>query len=96
VKVAIRPEVRRSHQATFDLSGGPLTYSEAELAGITHEVLVIHGREDQVIPVEAAYYLAAGLPNAQLHILPHAGHRVQIEQADRFAALAGMFFGEKL
>jgi 2-hydroxymuconate-semialdehyde hydrolase len=88
--------VRRSHEATFDLSGGPLTYSEKELAKITHEILVIHGREDQVIPVDAAYYLAARLPNARLHVLPHAGHWVQIEQACRFAALAGMFLAGRL
>jgi 2-hydroxymuconate-semialdehyde hydrolase len=95
VAVAIRPEVERSHKATFDLGGAPLSFSETELAQITHETLVLHGREDQVIPVTASYYIAASLPNAQLHVLPHAGHWVQIEQAERFAAQAEIFFGEK-
>jgi 2-hydroxymuconate-semialdehyde hydrolase len=95
VKVATRPEVERSHRATFDMTGGPLTFSQAELAQIPHQTLVLHGREDQVIPVDAACYLAASLPNAQLHVLPQAGHWVQIEQADRFAAQARLFFGEK-
>ena len=97
VAVATRPEVRRSHLATFDRSAGvPLSFSPEELAAITHEVLVIHGREDHVIPVDASYYMSTNLPNAQLHVLPHAGHWVQIEQPERFAAQAEVFFGEKL
>lgn len=97
VAVATRPEVQRSHLATFDFAGGkPLSFSAQELAAITHEVLVIHGREDHVIPVDASYYMATHLPNAQLHVLPHAGHWVQIEQPERFAAQAEVFFAEKL
>ena len=97
VAVATRPEVQRSHAATFDMSGGrPLSFSPEELAAIPHEVLVIHGREDLVIPVDASYYMSTHLPNAQLHVIPHAGHWVQIEQPERFAAQAEVFFGEKL
>ena len=91
---ASRPDVRRSHLATFDPSVGPVKYTEAELAAIPHETLVLHGREDRMLPLEAGYYLARNLPNAQLHVLPHAGHWIQIEQANRFTALARMFFQE--
>jgi len=91
---ANRPDVRRSHLATFNPEHPPVKYSEQELAAITHEALVLHGREDRMLPVRAGYYLAENLPNAQLHVLPHAGHWIQIEQADRFAAQALLFFGE--
>ncbi|MEV8451599.1 alpha/beta hydrolase [Streptomyces sp. NPDC052095] len=91
---AARPGVRRSHLATFDPRHGPVAYTEEELAAITHEALVLHGREDRMLPVRAGYYLAEHLPNAQLHVLPHAGHWIQIEQAERFAEQAKLFLGE--
>jgi 2-hydroxymuconate-semialdehyde hydrolase len=96
VAKAMRPQVRRSHLATFDPSAGPpLTYTPEQLATIPHEVLLMHGREDQVIPVERSHYLLTHLDNAQLHVLPHAGHWMQIEQPGRFAAQAEAFLLEK-
>jgi 2-hydroxymuconate-semialdehyde hydrolase len=91
---ASRADIRRSHERTFSPEAEPLWFSAEALAGITHEVLVVHGREDRIIPVEASYHLARHLPNAQLHVLPHAGHWVQIEQARRFRELAGLFLNE--
>ena len=91
---ANRPDVRRSHLATFNPEHPPVKYTADELALITHEVLVLHGREDRMLPVLAGYYLAEHLPNAQLHVLPHAGHWIQIEQAERFTAQAMLFLAE--
>ena len=91
---AARPDIRRSHERTFSLEGPPLVFTSEVLADIENEVLVVHGREDRIIPVEASYHLAQHLPNAQLHVLPHTGHWVQIEQVDRFLALAGLFLAE--
>lgn len=36
--------------------------------------LVIHGARDRLVPPAAGAYLAAALPRARLHELPHAGH----------------------
>jgi 2-hydroxymuconate-semialdehyde hydrolase len=92
--VASRPDIRRSHLRTFSPEGPPLVFSEDALASLRHEVLVVHGREDRIIPKQASYYFADALPNAQLHVLPHAGHWAQIEQPDRFRALALQFLDE--
>lgn len=92
---AAREDIRRSHERTFTPEPTPLFFTGEQLAEITHEVLVVHGREDSIIPKEASYHYAAHLPNAQLHVLPHAGHWVQIEQVDRFRALAQLFLSEK-
>ena len=81
---AARADIRRSHERTFSPQGPPLVFTPEQLAGIHHEVLVVHGREDRIIPLAASHHLAQHLPNAQLHVLPHTGHWVQIEQADRF------------
>lgn len=90
-----RADIQRSHERTFTPEAEPLWFSGEFLAGITHEVLVVHGREDRIIPVEASYHLAHHLPNAQLHVLPHTGHWVQIEQISRFHELARLFLNEE-
>lgn len=48
-----------------------------------------------MISRQQAYYFAEHLPNAQLHVLPHAGHWVQIEAVDRSRALAQLFLTER-
>lgn len=94
VGVATQPEIRRAHLATFDPSAPPLVYSPEELVALTHQVLLVHGREDRMIPVEASLYMNSHLPNSQLHFFPQAGHWVQIEQVERFRAQATLFFSE--
>ena len=91
---AARHDIRRSHLRTFSPDGPPLVFTPEQLAGIHHEVLLVHGREDRIIPMAASHHLGQHLPNAQLHVLPNTGHWVQIEQADRFGALAELFLGE--
>ncbi|MHA5050484.1 alpha/beta fold hydrolase [Streptomyces sp. SD15] len=94
VGLATRDDVRRSHLATFNPEHGPVKYTEGELAAIGHQALVLHGREDRMLPVTAGYYLAENLPNARLHVLPHAGHWIQIEQAAEFTAQAKLFLAD--
>ncbi len=96
VALATRDDVRRSHLATFDPGFGPVTYTADDLAGIRHQALVLHGREDRMLPVAAGYYLAEHLPNARLHVLPHAGHWIQVEQAAAFSAQARLFLAEEI
>jgi 2-hydroxy-6-oxo-octa-2,4-dienoate hydrolase len=65
------------------LSGMP----EAVVAKIVHPTLVLHGREDRVIPVEMGLRLARAIPDAQLHMFGRCGHWVQAERFDDFIAL---------
>ena len=44
------------------------------LSRITAPTLVIHGRDDALVPVAAAHDLARRIPGAQLEILPGWGH----------------------
>jgi 2-hydroxymuconate-semialdehyde hydrolase len=91
---ASRDDIRRSHVRTFSPEGPPLVFTEDVLGSIRHEILVVHGREDRIIPKEASFYLSAHLPNASLHVIPHAGHWVQIEQVHRFRSLAALFLDD--
>lgn len=64
------------------------------LAGIEHEVLILHGREDRVVPVQASQHMFEQIPNAQLHLFGHCGHWTQIEHAARFQYLVAQFLLE--
>lgn len=93
---AVRPDVQRSHRATFsDLdSSKPLSITAEDAAKIAQEVLVIHGREDRFVPFEAGEWFFQNLPNVRLYGIGKCGHWTQIEQHDRFvAALRGFLTG---
>jgi pimeloyl-ACP methyl ester carboxylesterase len=56
----------------------------AELACISVPTLVITGADDTLIPSRESEKLAQSIPGSQLNIVPHAGHLVAFEQADKF------------
>lgn len=55
------------------------------IRNIKHETLIIHGRDDRVIPLDNAYKLLQLIDNSQLHVFGHCGHWTQIEHAREFA-----------
>jgi 2-hydroxymuconate-semialdehyde hydrolase len=59
---------------------------------IPHETLIIHGREDRVIPLENSLKLLQIIDNAQLHVFGRCGHWTQIERTKEFADLLIGFF----
>jgi 2-hydroxy-6-oxo-octa-2,4-dienoate hydrolase len=71
------------------LSGMP----EKVVAGIEVPTLILHGREDRVIPVEMGLKLGRAMPNAQFHMFGRCGHWVQAERFDDFIALTRRFLG---
>jgi 2-hydroxy-6-oxo-octa-2,4-dienoate hydrolase len=66
----------------------------AALAKITAPTLVVHGREDRVVPPECGLLIAKNVPNADLHLFGCCGHWVQSEQPRRFASLVRDFLSE--
>jgi 3-oxoadipate enol-lactonase len=61
------------------------------LREITQPVLVIHGAQDRMVPVQRAKELAKGLSNAELRILDPAGHQVHSEQFGTVVELVRRF-----
>ena len=64
---------------------------EDELRALPHHTLVVHGREDQVIPVAASHRLADLLPNADLAVFSRCGHWSMIERNAEFNRIVGDF-----
>ncbi len=46
--------------------------------------LLLHGEDDQIIPLTDMQLMAEALPNAQLRVIPDAGHLLNMEQPDSF------------
>ncbi len=65
------------------------------LAKINVPTLVVHGREDRVVPPECGLLIANTVPNADLHLFGNCGHWVQTEQATRFVSLVREFLSEQ-
>ena len=67
---------------------------EADIRALPHETLVIHGRDDQVIPLANSITLASWISRSQLHVFGRCGHWTQIEHGARFVRLVGDFLAE--
>lgn len=68
-----------------------LAFDEDQLKQINHETLIIHGREDRVIPPENSLRLHHLIDRSELHIFGRCGHWTQVEHASSFSALVMQF-----
>jgi pimeloyl-ACP methyl ester carboxylesterase len=65
--------------------------SRSLLADIDVPVLIICGEDDQIIPVSEAEEMRDALPNAELVLIPGAGHLPNLEQSVEFNELVWDF-----
>ncbi|EGK69730.1 2-hydroxymuconic semialdehyde hydrolase [Methyloversatilis universalis FAM5] len=97
-EASIRPGFQESFAAMFPAPRqrwvDAMASNVEDIKALPHETLVIHGREDLVIPLDTSLTLAQWIPNAQLHVYGKCGHWTQIEHAARFARLVGDFLNE--
>jgi 2-hydroxymuconate-semialdehyde hydrolase len=93
-----RPGVQEAWDAMFPAPRqrwiDALASPEDQVAALPHETLVIHGREDQVLPLSTSLRLSQLIPRAQLHVYGRCGHWTQIEHAARFVRLVDDFLSE--
>ncbi|MBV6274082.1 alpha/beta fold hydrolase [Alcaligenaceae bacterium CGII-47] len=68
-----------------------LALDESALRAILQPTLIIHGRDDQVIPLEVSERMVRLIPHADLHVFGECGHWVQIEKAAEFMQLLSDF-----
>ena len=90
-RASIQPGFQESFAAMFPAPRqrwvDAMSTPDDQIAAITHETLLIHGREDQVIPLQTSLRLLELIDRAELHVFGRCGHWTQIECADRFATL---------
>ena len=97
-EASIRPGFQESFGAMFPAPRqrwvDAMASAEADIRALPNQTLVIHGREDKVIPLQTSLTLASWIPRSQLHVFGQCGHWTQIEHASRFARLVGDFLAE--
>lgn len=97
-QASIRPGFQESFAAMFPAPRqrwvDNLASREEDIRALPHETLILHGREDEVIPLKASLKLAELIDHAQLHVFGRCGHWTQIEHASRFARLVNDFLSE--
>lgn len=97
-QASIREGVQEAYAAMFPAPRqrwvDALCSRAEDIAALPHETLVLHGREDRILPVSTSLQLAQLIPKSQLHIFGHCGHWTQIEHADRFVRLVNDFLAE--
>jgi pimeloyl-ACP methyl ester carboxylesterase len=64
------------------------------LPTIRARTLLVHGREDRVVPLATSLRLLELLDAAQLHVFGHCGHWTQIEHTAAFNRLVRDFLTE--
>jgi pimeloyl-ACP methyl ester carboxylesterase len=74
-------------------AGTELGITESEVRAIASPTLLIHGREDRVVPLQVSVTMLGLLPNADLHVFSACGHWTQIERADEFSSVVSDYLG---
>ena len=97
-EASIRPGFQESFSAMFPAPRqrwvDAMCSAEADIRALPHQVLIVHGRDDQVIPLSTSLTLSQWIPRSQLHVFGQCGHWTQIEHSARFARLVRDFLAE--
>ena len=68
-----------------------LATPEERISALPHQTLLIHGRDDRVVPLENSYRFLRLIERSELHVFGRCGHWTQIERAAEFNALLVRF-----
>lgn len=98
-QASIRPGFQESFSAMFPAPRqrwvDALCTPDQEIVGIEHPTLIVHGRDDKVIPLATSVRLNQLIDDSELHVFGRCGHWTQIEKAGPFAALVADFLGRE-
>ncbi|MBB1609349.1 MULTISPECIES: alpha/beta fold hydrolase [unclassified Pseudomonas] len=82
---------RHEHLDNFveSLAANPRQFPDfgSRLAEIQAPTLIVWGRNDRFVPMDAGLRLLAGIPNSSLHVFNNCGHWAQWEHAEPFNRL---------
>ncbi|MGF6600620.1 2-hydroxymuconate-semialdehyde hydrolase [Paraburkholderia sp. GAS448] len=94
-RASIRPGYQESFSAMFPAPRqrwvDALACHEHKLGDVRQSTLIVHGRDDQVIPLANSLRLLELIGPSQLHVFGQCGHWTQIEHADAFNQLVDNF-----
>ena len=94
-EASIRPGAQEAYGSLFPAPRqrwlDALASDEADLRALIHPTLLIHGREDVIVPAMQSIRFNQLIPNSELHVFGGCGHWTQIEKRERFIAMVTDF-----
>jgi len=94
-EASVRPGAHEKYASLFPEPRqrwlGELATSDELLRAMPHPTLLVHGREDVIVPFACSVRFHEAIPNSELHIFGGCGHWTQIEKRERFVALVTPF-----
>ncbi|MGD9661056.1 MAG: alpha/beta fold hydrolase [Porticoccaceae bacterium] len=95
-QASMRPGYQEAYQSLFpepmQEKLDALHLPEEEIAKIANPALIIHGREDAIVPYRCSVRAHELLKHSELHIYGECGHWTMFEKAASFATLVENFF----
>ncbi|MFC7049871.1 alpha/beta fold hydrolase [Emcibacter nanhaiensis] len=97
-EASIRPGIQEAFSSMFPAPRqrwvDAMAHEEKDIRAIPHKTLMIHGRDDKVIPLSTSMTLLDWIDNSQLHVFGRCGHWTQIEHSDSFCRTVSGFLKE--
>ena len=97
-EASIRPGIQEAFSSMFPAPRqrwvDAMSHAEADIRSLPHPTLLVHGRDDKVIPLSTSLTLLEWIDNSQLHVFGRCGHWTQIEHAEAFARQVSGFLGQ--
>ncbi|MBL4838314.1 MAG: alpha/beta fold hydrolase [Kordiimonadaceae bacterium] len=94
-KASIQPGFQEAFSAMFPAPRQQhitaLSTPEDQIAKIECETLILHGREDTVLPMSNSLRFLDLIKNSELHVFGKCGHWTQIEHKDTFNKMVSDF-----
>lgn len=95
-EASVRPGFHETYSQMFQEPRQPkiaaLATPDDQIRAITQRALILHGRDDRIVPLAASLRLHQLLQHADMHVFGECGHWTQIERKDDFARLVMDFF----
>ncbi len=92
---SIRPGVQEKFSSMFPAPRqrwvDAMAHDESAIRALGVPTLMVHGRDDKVIPVATSLRLHELIDDSQVHLFGRCGHWTQIERADEFARVVADF-----
>ncbi len=94
-EASIRPGAQEAYTSLFPEPRqrwlDALATDPEALKAMQHPTLIVHGREDVIVPFANSVRFHELIPNSELHLFGGCGHWTQIERRERFIALVTPF-----
>lgn len=89
LETALKARLAKGDRGTIQamanaIAAGQDVFTPQRISALRVRTLIIHGDSDGVVPLDASRHLQERLPNAELTVVPKAGHWPQLENAAYF------------